>query len=320
MKFGCRSHLRGAAGLLALSVLTLSTVQAVRPPAHASHPWYPYSARHWATDVHNAHNVCQHGTVQSPINFAQCAVPISRSPAEISWAKQKVVLVNNGHTVQITAANSGASRGKMVIDGKSYTLVQCHWHYASEHTVDEIQYPLELHCVHQLDGTDEAPLYGVFAMLYELSDSPNLFLSRFEDQLPHCNQRRGTKPCLNISSFKGPLDFNDIYKGVDLHHFWNYEGSFTIPPCLEAVTFYMMMDKAPITQAQLDGLKEAIGWEGVGGNFRPPQPLQGRTVSGCRSVAKPVPQQTSKEENSRSTAVSSFLLSPFLYLASCIDL
>jgi carbonic anhydrase len=232
-----------------------------------------------------------------------------RTPAEITWAKQRVALVNNGHAVQITAANAGASRGKMVVDRKSYTLLQCHWHWSSEHTVGEKQYPLEVHCVHQLDGTDEAPVYGVFGMFYELSASPNPFLSQFEDLLPRYNRRLGTRPADGfnlfghamekasgrrmaarpiVSSFTGPLDFKELYNGVDLDHYWNYEGSFTTPPCTEAVTFYIMMDKAPITQAQLDKFKVAIGWEGAAGNFRPPQPLQGRTVSGCRSVATPV--------------------------------
>jgi len=281
----------------------------VLPAAHTDYPWYPYNAQHWATDAHGANSVCQHGTFQSPINFAQCVVPVSRTAAEITWAKQPVTLVNNGHAVQITAANTGASRGKMVVDRKSYTLVQCHWHWSSEHMVGQRQYPLEVHCVHQLDGTDEAPLYGVFGFFYELSDSPNPFLSQFEDQLPDHNRRLGARPAdgfdlfghpmekdsgrrmaaaSTVSTFKGPLDFKELYNGVDLGHYWNYEGSFTTPPCTEAVTFYIMMDAAPISQSQLDKFKTAIGWEGAAGNFRPPQPLHGRTVSGCRAVATPV--------------------------------
>jgi carbonic anhydrase len=282
----------------------------VLPKAQTNYPWYPYSAQNWALDTSNANSVCQHGTFQSPINFASCAVPMSRRGAEITWAKQPVKLLNNGHAVQMTPANAGAGRGKMVVDRKSYTLLQCHWHWSSEHTVGEKQYPLEVHCVHQLDGTDEAPVYGVFGMFYELSASPNPFLSQFEDLLPRYNRRLGTRPADGfnlfghamekasgrrmagaagtVSTFKGPLDFKELYNGVDLDHYWNYEGSFTTPPCTEAVTFYIMMDKAPITQAQLDKFKVAIGWEGAAGNFRPPQPLQGRTVSGCRSVATPV--------------------------------
>jgi len=279
------------------------------PKAHTDYPWYPYSAQHWATDSSGANAVCQHGTFQSPINFAQCYLPVERTGPEITWAKQQVALVNNGHAVQITAANAGASRGKMVVDRKSYTLLQCHWHWSSEHTVGEKQYPLEVHCVHQLDGTDEAPLYGVFGMFYEVSDTPNQFLSQFEDQLPKKDRRLGTAPADGfnlfghpmdkasgrrmaggslVSVFKGPLDFKDLYNGVDLDHYWDYEGSFTTPPCTEAVTFYIMMGRASITQAQLDKFKVAIGWEGAAGNFRPPQPLQGRSVSGCKAVATPV--------------------------------
>jgi len=279
------------------------------PKAQTNYPWYPYNAQYWAADVKGANSVCQHGSFQSPINFAQCAVPALRTGAEITWAKQQVDLINNGHAVQITATNAGASRGKMVVDRKTYTLLQCHWHWGSEHFVGEKQHPLEVHCVHQLDGTELAPLYGVFGMFYELSDTPNQFLSKFDDQLPQNSRRLGARPADGfnlfghpmdkasgrrmaggsiVSTFKGPLDFKELYNGVDLDHFWNYEGSFTTPPCTEAVTFYIMMDKAPITQAQLDKFKAAIGWAGAAGNFRPPQPLQGRTVSGCKSIATEV--------------------------------
>jgi len=282
------------------------------PSAETDYPWYPYQTQHWAIDVSGANSICSHGTFQSPINFAQCLVPSSRTAPEITWAKQPVTLVNNGHAVQITAGNVGASRGKMVVNRKTYTIIQCHWHWSSEHTVGERQYPLEVHCVHQLDGTDEAPLYGVFGMFYEVSEKPNEFLSLIEDQLPQYSHRRldasqkahqqadgfdlfghpmdsatGRRTAAGsiVSSFSGPLNFQDLYNGVDLDHFWNYEGSFTTPPCTQAVDFYIMMSPAKISQAQLDKFKLAIGWTEAGGNFRPPQPLAGRTVAGCRTVA-----------------------------------
>jgi carbonic anhydrase len=281
------------------------------PSVESKYPWYPYQTEHWGTDVYKSNSICKHGTFQSPINFAQCLVPALRTAPEISWAKQPVTLVNNGHAVQITAGNSGANRGKMVINRKTYTLIQCHWHWSSEHKVGEKQYPLEVHCVHQQDGTEEAPLYGVFGMFYEVSDTPNQFLTMIEDQLPQHSHRRleasqeaqqradgfdlfghpmdsatgrRTAAGTTVSAFSGPLNFKDLYNGVDLDHFWNYEGSFTTPPCTEAVEFYIMMDPAPVSQAQLDKFKSAIGWTNAGGNFRPPQPLAGRTVAGCRTV------------------------------------
>merc|ERR550532_2955615 len=148
-------------------------------------------------------------------------------------------------------------------------------------------------------------------MFYEVSDMPNQFLSLIEDHLPQHSHRRldsaqemhqqadgfdlfghpmnsatgrRTAAGTTVSAFSSPLNFKDIYNGVDLDHFWNYEGSFTTPPCTEAVDFYIMMDPAPVSQAQLDKFKLAIGWANAGGNFRPPQPLAGRTVAGCKTV------------------------------------
>jgi len=281
----------------------------VLPSAETDYSWYPYSTDHWSNDVSHANSVCRHGSFQSPINFADCAIPVDRVAPEITWAKQPMMLINNGHAVQMTAGNAGASRGKMVINRKSYTLLQCHWHWSSEHTVGQKQFPLEVHCVHQLDGTEEAPLYGVFGMFYELSDTSNHFLSQFEDQLPHHHRRLNARPADGfnlfghpmehgsgrriaagsiVSSFNGPIDFKELFNGVDSGHYWNYDGSFTTPPCTEAVSFYILMDRAPISRAQLDKFKAAIGWEGAAGNFRPPQPLHGRTVSGCASIGIPV--------------------------------
>jgi len=91
------------------------------------------------------------------------------------------------------------------------------------------------------------------------------------------------------SSFTGPLDMQALYAGVDKTKFWDYEGSFTTPPCTEAVDFYIMMGRAGMTMAQLNKFKAAIGWDTLtaNGNFRPPQPINGRAVSGCNSIELP---------------------------------
>jgi len=155
----------------------------------------------------------------------------------------------------------------------------------------------------------------VFGMFYELSDKRNSFLSRFEDQLPLAPHRRRLDEAeeqvhgLNLfghpitngsngrrlasnsvtSSFTGPLDMQALYSGVDKSKFWDYEGSFTTPPCTEAVDFYIMIGRAGMTMAQLNKFKAAIGWDTLqaNGNFRPPQPLNGRAVSGCDSINLP---------------------------------
>merc|ERR1719400_2384103 len=85
----------------------------------------------------------------------------------------------------------------------------------------------------------------------------------------------------NTSNFAGPVDFKEVLNGLDLTRYWNYDGSFTTPPCTELVDWYVLMSKATVSQAQLDKFRAAMGWQQAGGNFRNTQPLSGRTIYGC---------------------------------------
>merc|ERR1712007_6356 len=45
----------------------------------------------------------------------------------------------------------------------------------------------------------------------------------------------------------------------------------------------MLMDVASLSQGQLNKFKHKIGWQEAGGNYRPPQSLNGRTIMGCKN-------------------------------------
>ena len=162
----------------------------------------------------------------------------------------------------------------------------------------------EAHCVHTKDG--DAGNYGVFGVFFEIG-AENAWLKNFEDQLPAKAARRlSSEPSAGAgfdlfghpmdaterrlaagtttSAYTGPLDYKGLFGNDARDKFWDYRGSFTTPPCTEAVDFYIMQTKQTMTQAQLDKFKTAIGWgaaDGATGNFRPAQPLNGRVVSGC---------------------------------------
>jgi len=272
----------------------------VTPPPMEELPWYRYSGRRWATAVGaKSSKVCAGGSEQSPINFRKCHASAEQSAIAISWPSQVVELVNNGHTVQLTASTGGT----MEANGKTYDLKQCHFHWGSEHTVGHEQFPFEAHCVHLERQTGETKHYGVFGQFYKLSTQANPFLNLFEDHLPAASDHRRlasvsfdtfgnpmdsyTKRRLSsntVSSWTGPLNYEALYGLNSRTEYWNYKGSFTTPPCTEAVDFYILMEPALMTQAQLTKFKTAIGWQQAGGNFRPPQRLAGRTVDGCLQV------------------------------------
>jgi len=291
--------------------------------------WYPYEAHAWANTVDGANPICNEGTEQSPIDFDSCPAPLERDEPVISWTTQPVVLSNNGHTVQL-GVNSrddlpdGGMAYKIGSLEKKYTLLQCHFHHGSEHSVGGTQMPFESHCVHTLDGSDSRQRYGVFGVFFEIDDAaPSTFLAQFADDLPSppSEHRRlsaeekklvslnlrgdpmssATKRRLGASSinddFTSPVSFMKLVEDMQmtdpnaLKHYWNYGGSFTTPPCTEAVDFYIYMTNAKMTTGQLDKFKAAITWTDISpeGNFRPPQPLNNRPVHGCST--EPSPQQ-----------------------------
>eukprot|EP00972_Heterocapsa_arctica_P106590 15700304-Heterocapsa_arctica.AAC.1 len=89
--------------------------------------------------------------------------------------------------------------------------------------------------------------------------------------------KRRLSDAVHTSQFTGPLDWKALYGSSNLAHYWDYHGSFTTPPCTEAVDFFILMEVGTMTQAQLDKFKTAIGWDAAHGNFRPPQAVGDRT-------------------------------------------
>jgi len=272
------------------------------PPSRLNDHWYPYQASTWGTAVGiDSNPVCNGGSMQSPIDFAACLAPMDQQALQISWkASQTVDFKNNGHTVVLEMESDA---GLMTSATREYKLLQCHFHWGSEHTVGGKQYPFEAHCVHQQSGTEEAPHYGVFGVFFEVGSTTNSFLADLTGNLPQTSRRLSTASTgLNVfgepmaaagrrlasggtSTTVTGLNVNKLYNGVSLSQFWNYQGSFTTPPCTEAVDFYIMMQPAYLTMAQLNSFKSAIGWVSQGGNFRPPQKMHSRVVGGCAKLA-----------------------------------
>ena len=92
---------------------------------------------------------------------------------------EDVRLTNNGHTVKVAPANPG----NMLVDGFTYHLKQCHFHYGSEHTLGGAQYELCVHCVHEKVGATDQYTHAVVGRFFTLGDT-NTFLSQIQSSLP----------------------------------------------------------------------------------------------------------------------------------------
>jgi len=227
--------------------------------------WYPYKATVWAEQLgEKSAETCRSGEMQSPIDLPECTEEEKRIAITTSWGEQTVKLTNNGHTVQLTIQDAAPSTTAL---GSSYTLVQCHYHWGSEHTVGGEQAPMVTHCVHTKDGTER---YGVVGLFFEVSGSmDNTFLAQFEDHLPTASDAEHRR--LTETTDTMDITFNNMLDGIDVQTYWTYDGSLTTPPCSEVVDWFLFMTPAKMTSAQLAKFEAAIGWGDAGGNYRPPQ-------------------------------------------------
>lgn len=222
------------------------------------------------------HAICDHGMKQSPVDIPVCAHVVDRPAMKLTWGTPSGVLSNNGHAV-VFALND-ASEALSVIVHKHYTLIQCEFHWGSEHFIEGLQQRMEVHCVHHKNG--HAGEFGVIGMFYRVGSASDA--SAFVALLTGSDRSENQLPSAEEEVVVQSLALENLVEMADLQHFWSYEGSFTKPPCTEVVDWYILMDHAVMSPDQYDKFQTAIGLvDSTGGNFRMPQPLNGRHIDGC---------------------------------------
>jgi carbonic anhydrase len=208
--------------------------------------------KHWGS-LDPAFAACAVGTEQSPIDLADAKVSDLPSLA-FDYAPSPITILNNGHTIQV-----GSTPGSgIVLDGLRYELVQFHFHHASEHTVDGIRFPLELHLVHRNDSGALA----VVGVLFKVGDA-NEALKPLWSHLPAEASPTTVVP--------GEVDVAALLPGRRTT--WRYPGSLTTPPCSEGVSWLVMTEPVTLSVEQIKAFGAIFPH-----NFRPVQPLNGRVV------------------------------------------
>jgi len=187
--------------------------------------------------------LCANGLEQSPIDLANAvktrlpAVDLDRpGEAEFEVLTQAGVVdaLDNGHTIQVNSKTGE----KLTVDGKTYALLQFHFHAPSEHTVDGRHLPMEMHFVHQADD-------GALAVIGVLVEqgAPNPGIAPLWAQLA---EAPGTQTTVEIrAEFAEPV-FPDVGTG-----FYNYVGSLTTPPCSEGVQWYVRKTFTTLSKEQI---------------------------------------------------------------------
>lgn len=207
------------------------------------------------------------GHRQSPVNV------VTRRAAEdgdtvslrLRCADRVEAVAHQAHTVQLDfAPGSWTEAG-----GHRYALRQAHFHTPSEHQLDGMTFPLEMHVVHTPEpGDTTAAPYLVLGVLFRMGDTCR-FLEEFLDEVP---PEPGAVAALAPDQVH-LLDLLDAFPEHGVDHYWHYEGSLTTPPYTEGVQWYLSEHVFDASPEQIHRLRELEG-----ANARPLQELADRTV------------------------------------------
>ncbi len=206
------------------------------------------------------------GKRQSPINIQRSMAKEQVHSLDMHYAKSHEHIEHKEHSVKLVY-----DPGSFVsFDGRRYEFKQLHYHTPSEHYLDSIQYPVEMHMVHE-HQEGERTSYLVIAILYKFGKE-DLFLKRFLDEVP--------KACIDVDIEEKSLNVTEEFTLNDLKNYYHYEGSLTTPPFTETVDWLIVADIHEMSADQIVHLSELEGR-----NNRELQSARNRLLEHCTGGA-----------------------------------
>lgn len=191
-----------------------------------------------------------HGLSQSPINIhSNESVDSSTHSITMNYSESSEDVVNLGHTIQVNydAGNT------ISFDGKTFDFKQFHFHTPSEHLIDGMTYPLEMHMVHTLPGVKKGgdPVYLVVGILFK-EGKENPFLNEFMDAIPNDANKE-------YKVQGGTVNINDLKDQFTDLGYYHYQGSLTTPPYTETVTWLVVKQILEASPDQIQRLNKLEG-------------------------------------------------------------
>ncbi|CAH1232763.1 CA12 [Branchiostoma lanceolatum] len=280
------------------------------------------------------------GQKQSPIDVQSKSATQKSFPAltfkgfDTPPADAQMRIKNNGHAIQVDLLSKTGKSDNYQISGGglpgTYNVLQFHFHWGSEHTVNGKRYDAEMHVVTwnakypsaSAASTVTPDGFAVMSVLLEIhmvtwnTKYRDVYEARDNKDglaalsVPIAATSKTANPGMqNIVSqlsnvankgmnYTYPTSFsvNSLFP-ADKANYWRYMGSLTTPKCNEVVVWTIFKTSLKISQDQINALKSSCYFNPAGdqeqqslnNNYRPTQPLNGRTVFDSSSTSG-VPQ------------------------------
>ncbi|XP_073818042.1 carbonic anhydrase 7 [Musca autumnalis] len=281
---------------------------------------------HWGYPDYNENEefpkwggICDTGTRQSPINLSlRGAIKGVYEKLEGDNYDKTITeasMVNTGHSVQLSGFDV-----ELELEGgplkDDYVLEQIHFHWWSEHTIENVRYPFEMHMVHRNTkypnmtvATLNKDGLVVMGVLYHASLERNRVV---DDVLADF------VPIMSYDQINNPIQIKTNFKITDLvpsiTSYITYEGSLTTPSCNEAVTWIVLAETFPIGIDQVEAFKSLEYERGktLANNYRVIQKTNDRAVIIVENETKRVSGNGSASLTSSTASLLTILIAGLL--------
>ena len=157
-------------------------------------------------------------------------------------------------------------QGEIKLNRDTYYVAEFHFHEASEHWINQVQYAMELHIVFQ--GTSGRAVLGRLIEEDKSSDS-SLVKQRSVEEL--LGAETADAHVLERAIETNP--FKWLPRGAALTSYYRYEGSLTTPEFDEDVSWLVFKQPLPLGAGDIAVLRKHFGLPA-----RVPQPLNRRYI------------------------------------------
>lgn len=199
--------------------------------------------------------ICGSGKNQSPINLTGM-IEAELEPIQIDYKKVPLEIENNGHTIKV-----GYTEGSTIkIDGRTFKLLQFHFHTPSENLIEGKSFPMEAHLVH----ADKDGNLAVIGVMFE-EGKDNSSLGEIWKRMPAEAGKTNTASNVSVNVMNMLPENKDYYR---------FNGSLTTPPCTEGVRWLVLKNSVEASKEQIDKYHHVMHHD----TNRPVQPVYARPV------------------------------------------
>lgn len=204
-----------------------------------------------------AWKTCDSGKRQSPIDIRD-GIRVDLEPIKFDYVPTYIRILNNGHTVQVSVGPGNT----MSVMGRTFDLVQFHFHRPSEERINGRGFDMVAHLVHKdLDGR-----LAVVAVLIERGEAHSLVQTLWNNL-----------PLEKHHDYAPGVSINVAELLPQAPEYYTYMGSLTTPPCSEDVLWMVMKEPVKLSAEQI-----AIFQRLYPMNARPVQPANDRLIKASR--------------------------------------